>query len=166
MLWTSTGPYRKQPFDKEVDLERAIKEVSTELFGPSRIYLDVKKKIGTSAKGNTPDAYLIDLSSPPRIRKGASARPHFSRFYPYPPRVSYDFRLMLQAVALLRPMAFATPRTSAPMSVRLAALLTRCHPPGPSAKEQHASTIYLQYHKAAEGAQAPGGVAHWVCLAG
>lgn len=63
MLWTTGGPYRKQPFDKEADLEEAIKEVSPELFGPDRIYLDVKKKIGTKAKGNIPDGYLIDLSS-------------------------------------------------------------------------------------------------------
>jgi hypothetical protein len=84
MLWTSSGPYRKQPFDKEADLERAIKEVSIELFGPSRIYLDVKKKIGTSAKGNIPDGYLIDLSSPPRIRKGASARPPLFEILPIP----------------------------------------------------------------------------------
>ena len=63
MLWTAGGPYRKQPFGKEADLEEAIKEVSPELFGPERIYLDVKKKIGTKAKGNIPDGYLIDLSS-------------------------------------------------------------------------------------------------------
>ena len=63
MLWTAGGPYRKQPFGKEADLEEAIKEVSPELFGPDRIYVDVKKKIGTKAKGNIPDGYLIDLSS-------------------------------------------------------------------------------------------------------
>ena len=63
MLWTAGGPYRKQPFGKEAHLEEAIKEVSPELFGPDRIYLDVKKKIGTKAKGNIPDGYLIDLSS-------------------------------------------------------------------------------------------------------
>lgn len=62
MLWTPGGPYRKQPFGKEADLEVAIKEVSAELFGPNRIYLDVKK-IGTKSKGNIPDGYLIDLSS-------------------------------------------------------------------------------------------------------
>src|SRR5919112_5567630 len=63
MLWTPNGTYRKRPFGKEAELEMAIKEVSAELFGPNRIYLDVKKKIGTSAKGNIPDGYLIDLSS-------------------------------------------------------------------------------------------------------
>jgi hypothetical protein len=63
MLWTTGGSYRKQPFGKEADLEEAIKEVSGELFGPNRIYLDVKKKIGTKSKSNIPDGYLIDLSS-------------------------------------------------------------------------------------------------------
>jgi hypothetical protein len=63
MLWTASGPYRKQPFRKEADLEKAVNEVSAELFGPNRIYLDVKKKIGTGAKRNIPDGYLIDLSS-------------------------------------------------------------------------------------------------------
>jgi hypothetical protein len=63
MLWTPHGPYRKKPFSKEADLEQAIREVSTELFGPNRIYLDVKKKIGTKDKSNIPDGYLIDLSS-------------------------------------------------------------------------------------------------------
>lgn len=63
MLWTPNGPYRKKPFSKEADLEKAIKEVSTELFGPNRIYLDVKRKIGTKDKRNIPDGYLIDLSS-------------------------------------------------------------------------------------------------------
>lgn len=33
------------------------------MFGPNRIYLDVKKMIGTKAKSNIPDGYLIDLSS-------------------------------------------------------------------------------------------------------
>jgi hypothetical protein len=63
MLWTPNGPYRKRPFGKEAELEMAIKEVSAELFGPNRIYLDVKKKIGTKDKSNIPDGYLIDLSS-------------------------------------------------------------------------------------------------------
>ena len=63
MLWTVGGPFRKRPFDKEADLEKAIKEVSPQLFGPNRIYLDVKKKIGTKTKSNIPDGYLVDLSS-------------------------------------------------------------------------------------------------------
>ena len=66
---TCSGPIRQatisNPFEKEADLESAIREVSPALFGPDRIYLDVKKLIGTKGKTqNIPDAYLIDLSSP------------------------------------------------------------------------------------------------------
>src|SRR5437899_401215 len=63
MIWTKRGSYRRVAYEDEPDLEAAIVEVQAGLFGPSRIYLDVKKKIG--AKGglrNIPDGYLIDLS--------------------------------------------------------------------------------------------------------
>ncbi len=63
MLWTPNGIYEWAPFEKEADLEGAINEVSAYLFGPKRVYLDVKKKIGPKYKGNIPDGYLIDLSS-------------------------------------------------------------------------------------------------------
>ncbi len=64
MLWTHDKRYSLEPFDKETDLEKAIDEVSATLFGASRLYLDVKKKIGGKGKvANIPDAYLIDLSS-------------------------------------------------------------------------------------------------------
>lgn len=64
LIWTAKGPYRRAQYKSEVDFEKVILEVQEELFGPGRIYLDVKKKIG--AKGgrrNIPDGYLIDLSS-------------------------------------------------------------------------------------------------------
>jgi len=64
MLWTPKTRYVPEEFQKEADLEAAIREVGSALFGPRRIYLDVKKRIG--AKGRTssiPDGYLIDLSS-------------------------------------------------------------------------------------------------------
>jgi hypothetical protein len=63
LIWTRSGPYRRVDYDDEADLEAAIVEVQAELFGPARIYLDAKRKIG--AKGglrNIPDGYLIDLS--------------------------------------------------------------------------------------------------------
>lgn len=70
MLWTPTGKFYEEPYSYEADLEAAIKTVSPDLFGPERIYLDVKKKIGAKGKtNNIPDAYLIDLTSTkePRI---------------------------------------------------------------------------------------------------
>ena len=64
MLWTPTTIYHDDPFEKEKDLEKAILEVQQTLFGPSRIYLDIKKKIGAyGRKQNIPDGYLLDLTS-------------------------------------------------------------------------------------------------------
>lgn len=69
LIWTEKGAYRRAEYDSEADLEAAILQVQRDLFGPNRIYLPVKKKIGT--KGglrNIPDGYLIDLSGPkPRL---------------------------------------------------------------------------------------------------
>lgn len=64
MLWTPNKIYENEPFELEDDLESAILEVQTDLFGDERIYLDIKKKIGLKGKTkNIPDGYLIDLSS-------------------------------------------------------------------------------------------------------
>jgi len=61
--------YRRIPYESESHLEQAIVQLQTELFGPNRIYLDVKKKIGS--KGglqNIPDGYLLDLlGAKPRL---------------------------------------------------------------------------------------------------
>jgi hypothetical protein len=60
---TSAQRYRKVAFKSEAELESAVVAHSREIFGDSRIYVDVKKAIG--AKGRTrniPDGYLIDLS--------------------------------------------------------------------------------------------------------
>ena len=64
MLWTQDKQYAVETFDREADLEAAIREVKAELFGAARIYLDIKKKIGGKGKvSNIPDGYLLDLSS-------------------------------------------------------------------------------------------------------
>jgi hypothetical protein len=64
MLWTPNKIYENEPFEVEDDLESAILEVRETLFGDERIYLDIKKKIGSKGKTeNIPDGYLIDLSS-------------------------------------------------------------------------------------------------------
>ena len=62
MIWTPAGNYSGIEFESEAELEKAIATVARDLFGPGRIYLDVKKKIGKN-KQNIPDAYLLDLSS-------------------------------------------------------------------------------------------------------
>jgi hypothetical protein len=69
LVWTRESKYRRVPYQNEADLEASILEVRADLFGPNRIYLDVKKKIGS--KGgvqNVPDGYLLDLSgAKPRL---------------------------------------------------------------------------------------------------
>lgn len=63
VIRTSTDVYQSVPYADEAALESDILEVQGELFGSSRLYLDVKKKIG-SKKGprNIPDGYLLDLN--------------------------------------------------------------------------------------------------------
>src|SRR5713101_474935 len=64
MLWTPDKQYSNDPFDSESQLEAAIAQVSKELFGQNRIYLEIKKLIGAKGKTkNIPDGYLIDLTS-------------------------------------------------------------------------------------------------------
>jgi len=63
LIWTKTGPYLQDTYNREEELEKAILQVQGELFGPNRIYMDLKRKIGT--KGglrNLPDGYLLDLN--------------------------------------------------------------------------------------------------------
>lgn len=69
LVWTKTGPFQGARYDDEADLETAILDVRDLLFGPNRIYLDVKRKIGSkSSVRNIPDGYLIDLNGPkPRL---------------------------------------------------------------------------------------------------
>ena len=50
MLWTNKDHYLNDPFETESQLESAIGDVSATLFGPNRIYLDVKKLIGGRGK--------------------------------------------------------------------------------------------------------------------
>jgi hypothetical protein len=63
LIWTKSGAFQRVEYEGESDLESAIRQVQAELFGHDRIYLDIKKKIGT--KGglrNVPDGYLVDLT--------------------------------------------------------------------------------------------------------
>jgi hypothetical protein len=66
MLWTPEKQYREEPFDVDVesDLEDAILQSASSLFGDSRLYLDAKRLIGARGRTrNIPDGYLLDLSS-------------------------------------------------------------------------------------------------------
>lgn len=69
ILWSDGHTYVDEPFDSEYELERAIVEAAPALFGHSRLYLDIKKRIGGKGKiQNIPDGYLLDLSSPKEPR--------------------------------------------------------------------------------------------------
>jgi len=64
VIWSAQGAYFHKRYASEADLELAIVQVQSELFGQRRIYLDIKKKIGVKGgQRNIPDGYLIDLSS-------------------------------------------------------------------------------------------------------
>jgi hypothetical protein len=69
VIWTKESLYQGVEYESEADLESAIREVQRDLFGKNRIYLDVKRKIGTRGnRQNIPDGYLIDLGGPmPRL---------------------------------------------------------------------------------------------------
>lgn len=63
VIWAKQCAYHRVPYESEADLEAAILQVQHQLFGPDRIYIDVKKKIGSKgALQNIPDGYLLDLS--------------------------------------------------------------------------------------------------------
>lgn len=64
MLWNKTEKYVGIPFESESELEDAVNQVKDALFGPTRIYLDDKKKIGKQGNtNNLPDGYLLDITN-------------------------------------------------------------------------------------------------------
>src|SRR6266852_1438483 len=64
MFWSTERQYCIWPFEQESELETAILDAQSDLFGEARIYLDVRTLLGASAKdSHAPDAFLIDLSS-------------------------------------------------------------------------------------------------------
>ena len=64
MLWNKEEKYLIMPYNTEPELEESVNKVKDALFGPTRIYLDVKKKIGKRGGiNNLPDGYLIDLTN-------------------------------------------------------------------------------------------------------
>jgi len=73
MLWGVNNQYELEPYALEAELETATQSVKAAMFGSGRIYLEIKKRIGTAtASGSTlsiPDGYLS--ISP--ARKGLSS---------------------------------------------------------------------------------------------
>ena len=54
--------YQLSEYQDEKEIELALIDLSEDIFGKSRIYINVKKLIGKENKG-IPDGYLLDLSS-------------------------------------------------------------------------------------------------------
>lgn len=64
VIWNKTQSFKDEPFYSEAELEDALCEAARVLFGPSRIYLNIKKRVGAKGKTrNVPDGFLIDLAS-------------------------------------------------------------------------------------------------------
>ena len=62
-LVTPWGTYTLYQFESEDEFERAVVAHTEEMFGPRRVYIDCKRRVG--AKGGRqiiPDGYLIDFS--------------------------------------------------------------------------------------------------------
>ncbi len=60
---TAWGIYRLVRMESEDEFERAIVEHCREIFGPRRIYIDCKRRVGQKGgKQIIPDGYLIDFS--------------------------------------------------------------------------------------------------------
>ena len=68
-LWVDSASFRLTKYRNEADLEKVILKLKQPLFGPERVYLDIKRKIGRrGGQRNIPDGYLIDLQrSPPHL---------------------------------------------------------------------------------------------------
>jgi predicted transport protein len=57
--------FDQKRFAQEADFEKEIIASKDAIFGRNTIFIDAKKKIGTTALGNTiPDGFLFDLSDP------------------------------------------------------------------------------------------------------
>jgi len=61
--------YRLHSFETEAEFEARIVSLADQIFGPSTIYVDVKKKIKGGDIVSIPDGYMVDMAEPqsPRL---------------------------------------------------------------------------------------------------
>ena len=61
--------YRPFSFEDEGAFERKVIELADHIFGPSSIYIDVKKRIRGAEIVSIPDGYVVDMTQPaaPRL---------------------------------------------------------------------------------------------------
>ena len=63
LIWKSGLVASPAEFALEADIEEVVREIAPALFGADRIYINVKKLMGTKGfRQNIPDGYLLDLS--------------------------------------------------------------------------------------------------------
>ena len=61
--------YRQIQYTNEKDFETVVVSLADQIFGPSSIYVDIKKKVSSKEIVTIPDGYVIDLEDPqsPRL---------------------------------------------------------------------------------------------------
>jgi len=61
--------YRLHSFETEAEFERQVITLADQIFGPSTIYVDVKKRLKNGDIVSIPDGYVIDMAEPesPRL---------------------------------------------------------------------------------------------------
>jgi len=77
VLWTPNRQFANDPFETEAESEGAVVALAPTLFGPLRIYLDTKKRIGTQSlslrcREGTPYPFFEQQPQP-----SIHAPPHF-----------------------------------------------------------------------------------------
>lgn len=63
VLIKDSDSYEPYEFTKENEFERVVVKLSSQIFGDSSVYLDVKKSL-RGKKRSIPDAYLIEMANP------------------------------------------------------------------------------------------------------
>lgn len=63
------GLYRLHAFQNEAEFEKQVISLADQIFGPSTIYVDVKKRIRGGGIVSIPDGYVLDMAEPdaPRL---------------------------------------------------------------------------------------------------
>ena len=69
ILDKSKSIYRPFSFEDEKEFEKKVIELADRIFGPTSIYVDVKKRIKGGDIVSIPDGYVIDMTQPaaPRL---------------------------------------------------------------------------------------------------
>src|SRR2546421_6614197 len=56
--------FRPYSYEKEQEFEASVVSLADRIFGPSTIYLDVKKRVSGNDIVTIPDGYVVDMTEP------------------------------------------------------------------------------------------------------